>query len=182
MTPQDVLLQLMTENEWYIHDLLGNTPQECLYWQPDDKANPIGVLIWHVARACDVFLTRHINNQPPSDELWHKNLYADKTGYDPRGIGVLGWGMMTEYTPEQVEAIPQMSAEVLRAYYDDVMSAVRTYLKNTPIEKLEEPSLGYDGKQPNWFWVRHPLFDMARHIGEMHLIKGLWERQNPSDA
>lgn len=177
ITPQDVLLQLLAENDYYIHDILDNVPTDCLYWQADDNANSIGVLIWHVARACDVFMMQHINNEDAENELWFSKGWAEKADYDPRGIGVLGWGMMTEYTQEDIAAIPQMSTDILKGYYSDVSETIRAYLQNVTVETLEAQADGYEGKQTNWFWVRHPLFDMSRHVGEMMLIRGLWQRQ-----
>ena len=29
------------------------------------------------------------------------------------------------------------------------------------LELLDEPSIGFEGRQPNYFWVRHPLFDIT---------------------
>ena len=85
--------------------------------------------------------------------------------------------MLTGYTREEVEAIPHMSKDVLGGYYNQVSAAVRDYLNNTEMEELEKASIGFEGKQPNWFWVRHPLLDMTRHVGEMLALKGQWERK-----
>jgi hypothetical protein len=31
--------------------------------------------------------------------------------------------------------------------------------------------------QTDYFWVRQPLFDLTRHMGEILAIKGLWEQR-----
>jgi hypothetical protein len=85
--------------------------------------------------------------------------------------------MLTGYSREEVEAIPQMSKDVLGGYYNQVSEAIRDYLNKTEMEELEKPSIGFEGRQPNWFWVRHPLLDMTRHVGEMLALKGQWERE-----
>lgn len=51
-------------------------------------------------------------------------------------------------------------------------------LATTDIPTLSAKAPGYNGQQTNWFWVRHPLFDMTRHVGEMLALKGQWERQS----
>jgi hypothetical protein len=177
MKPQDVLLQLLDENDNWIHFIVKSLPQACLHWRPDAGANTIGILIWHVARAQDVFYTQHIKNMDAAEEIWFTGGWAEKTVYDPRGIGTHGWGMLTGYTPEDVAAIPIMTVDVLVGYYDEVSTAIREYVSNTPINILQELAPGHEGKQTNWFWIRHPLFDMTRHIGEMMALKGQWERQ-----
>lgn len=179
LTPQQVLLQLLDENDYYIRDLLDNAPPDCLHWQPDSQTNSIAVQVWHVARACDVFLTQHVHDHDATEEIWHTGGWAVASGYDPRGIGTNGWGMLTGYTAEEAAAIPRISAETLRGYYDAVSQAVRTTLQTISLATLETPAPGYGGKQPYWFWLRHPLFDMTRHIGEMLMLRSLWERQQP---
>lgn len=176
MKPQDVLLQLLEENERYIHNILQESPDECLHWRANDSANSIAHLIWHVARVCDVFYTQNIQNQPADQELWVKNGWQEKSDYTPFGLGVHGWGMLTRYTAEEVTAIPKMSKEVLLGYFDDICANTRDYLSNTELATLEKMSLGYNSEHSNWFWVRHPLFDMTRHVGEILSLKGLWEQ------
>ena len=44
------------------------------------------------------------------------------------------------------------------------------------LELLDEPPIGFEGRQPNYFWVRHPLFDMTRHVGELLAFKAMWDR------
>lgn len=175
MKPQDVLLQLLDENEGYIHNILKDSPDECLHWRVNDSANSIAHLIWHVTRICDVFYTQNIQDKSADQELWVVNGWQEKSGYAPLGLGVHGWGMLTRYTLDEVAAIPLMSKDVLLGYFDDVCANTREYLSNTDLITLEEMAVGYNGEHTNWFWVRHPLFDMTRHVGEMLSLKGLWE-------
>jgi hypothetical protein len=182
MKPQDVLLHLLNENDYYIRDILDTVPIEGLSWQPDEVANSLGVQIWHVARAHDVFFTQHVKGLEAAHEIWFADSWAERSGYDPRGLGTNGWGMLTGYTEEEAASIPAMDADVLRGYYNAVSGTIRAYLSETTVEELEAAAPGYEGKQTNWFWVRHPLFDMTRHVGEMLMLKGLWERQTHQPA
>ena len=45
------------------------------------------------------------------------------------------------------------------------------------LELLDEPPIGFEGRQPNYFWGRHPLFDMTRHVGELLAFKAMWDRR-----
>ncbi|MCB9451361.1 MAG: DinB family protein [Anaerolineaceae bacterium] len=181
MNPQDVLLQLLDENDRYIRDLLDNAPAACLHWRPDNQGNSIANLIWHVARAQDVFFTQHVGGLDAGQEIWGKGGWAAKSGYSPSGTGTHGWGMLTGYTPEEVAAIPPFTNDILRGYYDAVSATIREYLTMTDMTTLEAHAPGYNGQQTNWFWVRHPLFDMTRHVGEMLALRGQWERQIKAD-
>lgn len=177
MTRKTVLLELLDENTWYIHDVLKE-PAEGLHWTPDGEGNSIAVTIWHSTRGCDVFLTQHVFGKSAAEEVWFASGWDKKAGYDPRGVGTNGWGMVHGYTAEEVKAIPQMSPEVLKGYFDEVTAAVRDYLESTSDEVLDEMAPGFEGKQHNYFWVRHPIFDMTRHVGEVLALKEMWGRMH----
>ena len=177
MSRKDVLYELMSDNSRRVHDLLDNGPVEMLYWLPDGEGNNIAVTIWHTSRVSDLFLNQHVKGTTAVGELWFASGWAQKTGYDPRGIGTNGWGMLTGYSADEVKAIPRFRVEDLKGYYDEVMAHVRAYLEQTPDEVLDQTAVGYGGKQTNYFWIRHPLFDLTRHVGEMLAIKAMWERK-----
>lgn len=112
------------------------------------------------------------------DEIWIKSGWAIKAGYDPRGVGANGWGAVIGYTIEEVSRIPKMSPNLLLGYFDEVTACIRDYLEKTSEELLQGNSIGFDGKQTNYFWIRHPLFDLTRHVGEMLAIKAMWDRRS----
>lgn len=173
---QQALLDLLDENLAYVNWILDETPEECLHWLTDPGANSMSVTLWHCARALDVFKTLHVENLPDGEELWIKNGWVEKTGYDPRGIGTHGWGQLTGYTQAEVAAIPRFDEETLRQYTQEVLAEIKSYLVETPEEELMGLAPGYDGKQTRYFWIRHPLFDMARHLGEVLAIWEMWKR------
>lgn len=175
-SPQ-VLIELIQDNANRIHGLLENCNPDCLHWTPDKEANSIAVTIWHAARSCDVHMTQHILKQPTEAEIWFASGWANKVNYHPVGIGTYGWGIVTGYSVKEVRAIPTMNAQILGGYFDEVMEAVRNYLENTPDEILQEPSRGFESKQTNYFWIRHTLFDLTRHVGEMLAIQAMWSRK-----
>lgn len=177
MNGSQVLIELIQDNANRIYGILDTCNPNCLHWTPDREANSIAVTIWHATRACDVHMTQHILKQPAEAETWYASGWADKVGYKPHGIGTYGWGIVTGYSVKEVRLIPTMSAQVLSGYFDEVMSAVQTYLENTPDEMLNAPSLGFESKQTNYFWIRHTLFDLTRHVGEMLAIQAMWARK-----
>ena len=178
MSAKDVLSELFDENIRWVHWLLDESTEQGLHWQPDSQANSIAVTIWHVSRVFDVFLTQHIFSNSNKEEIWYRAGWSKKTGYDPHGIGTNGWGMLTGYTDEEVRQIPLFDKETLKNYFDAATEAVQIYLQTTNEEELLQPASGYEGKQSNYFWVRHPLFDLTRHVGEMLALKAMWERNH----
>jgi hypothetical protein len=177
VSKKEILFELLDDNIRRIHNLLKEAENDFLYWSPDGEANNIAVTIWHVTRAHDVFLTQHVLGRPADAEIWFRSGWMEKAGYDPRGSGANGWGMITGYTREEAAEIPRMDAGLLLGYFDETTASIRGYLEATPDELLDQASVGYEGKQTNYFWIRHPLFDMTRHVGEMLALKAMWNRR-----
>lgn len=89
-----------------------------LVWQPHADANSVGVTAWHVSRWLDVLATRAFSGRPAAADLWHTGGFRVATGYEPDGIGHLGLGTLTGYTPDEMRAVPAMPADLLEAYLD----------------------------------------------------------------
>ena len=66
------LLDLLYSVASMVHWTLDGMAQDVLRWQPDKEANNIAVTVWHFSRAFDVFKVRLFENQPATEELWHK--------------------------------------------------------------------------------------------------------------
>jgi hypothetical protein len=177
MQGKDLLLDLLEDNTKRVCQLLDEITDECLHWQPDSDANSIAVTLWHASRAFDVFMTQHIKGQPNEEEIWVRSGWAEKSGYDPRGLGTNGWGMLTGYSLDEMRQIPRFGKNILRGYYDEMMGAIQTYLDKTSEEELAQLAPGFEGRRTKFYWIRHPLFDLTRHVGEMLALKAMWERQ-----
>jgi len=85
--------------------------------------------------------------------------------------------MITGYTREEVEAIPQLTRGQMLGYLDDVYGMVKEYLSKTSIEKLLTPSEGFDGKYDNYQCIQMALLDNVRHLGEIIALKARWDRK-----
>lgn len=91
------------------------TPED-LSWRPHRDSNYITVTVRHIARWLDVTATRSFTGRPASADLWHTRGWRELTGYEPDGIGYLGLGTLTGYTPAQMRAVPVMDAAGLTDY------------------------------------------------------------------
>ena len=100
-----------------------------LGWRPHPDANDAGVTFWHIARWFDVLAaTRVVTAPTPAEQLWTRDGWQDRTGYDPQGIGYLGLGTLTGYTAEEMRAVPRLGAEATRDYFRATVDGLATVL------------------------------------------------------
>ena len=172
-----VLLSILEDSRKRYHWVVGELDDAALYWQPDPEANSIAITIWHVSRVFDVFLAQKLMAVPAAQELWFRNGWADRTGYDPRGLGVNDWGNLIGYTPDEVKAVPHLDGEQLLLYFDEAVTAFGNFIESMAVHELDEPSAGEKGHYRNFDWLKLGLLNMTRHIGEILAIKAMYERQ-----
>jgi DinB superfamily len=177
MNANDVLIDLLEDNRRRILRLLGTMSDQCVFWRPEADANNIAVTIWHMARIFDVFLTQQAKGDLSEEECWFHNGWAKQTGYDPRGLGLNGWGMLTEYTQDEVAAVPLLKKDQLLKYLNEVYDAVKEYLICMSMRKLLTPGSGLDRKYTKYQWIQMALLDNVRHLGEIYGIQARWSRQ-----
>src|SRR6266496_5737149 len=113
MTSVEMLADLVTTLANGIHKEVAGLSVPELTWRPDAEGNSIGVTVWHCSRGLDVLKVRFLKQQPAEAEQWYTQGWAEKTGYDHRGIGSGGLGMLSGYTQEDVAAIPVLPAAEL---------------------------------------------------------------------
>jgi hypothetical protein len=114
-----------------VRDRLQALDEDALEWRADDRGNNVRETVWHMARWVDV-LTRIIGGTQPSTERWFTDGWAQRTSYDPRGIGDDGLGALTGYTFEEVLAIPRLNASELVRYLDSVIGPLAQRLRALP--------------------------------------------------
>lgn len=114
-----------------VRDRVQRLDEDGLEWRADDRGNNVRETVWHMARWIDV-LTRSLGGTQPSTERWFTDGWAQRTGYDPRGIGDDGLGALTGYTFQQVLAIPRLNATELVRYLDSVIAPLAQRLRAFP--------------------------------------------------
>jgi hypothetical protein len=151
-----------------------------LHLRSDPAANSIAVTVWHMGRLMDVFLTQHVEGKPTDKECWIRNGWAERTGYDPCGLGSNDWGAVVGFTQEQVAEIPRFTQEQLLGYLNDVTDGFTSYVQNTPMEDLAEAAEGFDGHYTKYQVLSMALLDNVRHLGEIYALKGMWVGKSTS--
>lgn len=173
----EVMVDYLDDNLRRLKRGLQGIDEAGLHWQVDPAANSIAVILWHMGRLLDVFFTQHAAGLPSGEECWFRCGWAEATGYDPRGLGRDGWGTLNNYTPAEVAAMPRFSWDQAWGYLEDVARAVRDYLEATPMTLLAQPGAGFQGQYTRYQIISMALMDNVRHLGEILLIKSLYQRR-----
>lgn len=177
MTDLDLLAQLIDDIARDMRSEIEPLPLEDVSWSPGTQANSIGVSLWHMARGMDFLAVQVLQGKPVDDELWHTLGWCEKTGYNPRGIGYGGWGVVTGYSWEEVLAIPALSARELMEYLDQAAGAVSTQVRLLTPESAHQavPEL-MKGRLTYYQWVKEFYKGFQAHVGEMMAIKAMIAR------
>ncbi|MDQ2914966.1 MAG: DinB family protein [Chloroflexota bacterium] len=114
-----------------VREQLKSLEEDALEWRADDRGNNVRETVWHISRWIDV-LTRILSGTQPSTERWFTDGWAQRTSYDPRGIGDDGLGALTGYTFQEVLAVPRLNATELVRYLDSVIGPLAQRLRALP--------------------------------------------------
>ena len=176
MRDVELLADLVAKLARDVHAEIAELSPEGLAWQPDPEANNIGVTVWHFSRWLDMLAVQALANRSAAEELWQTRGWAARTGYDPRGIGYLGLGLLTGYTQAEVAAVPQLTAGHLLEYLDQACGALRERLLGLPSEALYQPTPGLGGKRKVYDLLTSILMGCFGHVGEIEALKAMRER------
>lgn len=144
-----------------------------LAWQPHPDANSAAVTTWHVARWLDLLATRVLPRPPLPTDLWHADGWHARTGYDPDGVGFLGLGALTGFTPEEMRAVPVMSAAQLATYLGQAVDALVAVLHALG-GAVNEPRAELGGSA--YQLVGSTLQGAFGHVGEIDALVSLRAR------
>jgi len=178
LSGSEVMVTILEDNRRRLKRAVGGLDDDALYWQPDPQSNSIGVTLWHMGRLLDVFLTQLVKGEPAENEQWFSQGWAERTGYDPRGIGRSGWGSLNDYTAAEVAQIPRLAVGQLLEHLDQVYDGVRTFIESTTMKDLTAAAPSFEGQFTKYQVLSMALLDNVRHLGEIYLLKSLRERAN----
>jgi len=176
LSGNEVMVDYLDDNLRRLKRTLAGITDDCLHWQSDPESNSIATNLWHMGRILDVFFTRLALGLPSHEERWIAGGWAEKTGYDPRGLGRDGWGSVNEYSREEVAAMPKFDLVLLLDFIAEVYDTVRAYISDTPSKSLAAPAPGFEGQFTQYQVISMALADNIRHLGEIRLIQSLWGR------
>ena len=165
MNGVDVVREVLGRVATAVPGVLDGLSAQDLLVRPGPDANPIGWLVWHLARVEDA----HVADVLEQDQLWETGPWAASMGLEPDPSNS-GYG----HTTEQVAAIRSPGTEVLQDYFDQVRARAEQYLDRLSDEDLDRVvDRAYD--PPVTLGVRLVSIaeDGLQHIGQAAYVKGL---------
>jgi hypothetical protein len=142
--------------------------EEELCAAPDPGANPIGWLVWHLARVQD----HHVAELLGTEQIWVGGDWARRCGLEPDPSNT-GYG----HSPEEVRAVRPESPGVLVDYLGAVQVRTTEMLQGLVSEDLDRVV------DPRWdppvtVGVRlvSVADDCLQHAGQAAYVRGLLER------
>lgn len=161
-----------------IHDdvpsVLDGLSADELLWRPDDAANPIGWLVWHLTRQQDIQIAHLAKLRSPWLTTWQERFGL------PYERNASGYGM----TSAEVGAYDVTDPELLIGYQDATYELTAAWLDE--IDALD------GGADAEWARVIDRAYtppvtvavralsvfdDAAKHLGQAEYVKGLVQRR-----
>lgn len=143
--------------------------EDGLAWRPDEEANPIGWLVWHLARQQDA----QVAALAGTDEVWGRDGgWGERAGL-PFPLQENGYGM------DAVDvARVRLDAATLLGYLDEVQAASETYLRSLAPDRLDDV-VDEDWDPPVTRGARlvSVVDDAVQHAGQAAYVRGLLERR-----
>jgi len=132
---------------------------------PGDGANPIGWLVWHLARVED----SHVAELLEADQLWRTGDWAGRFGLDPDPSNT-GYG----HSPDEVAAVRPGGPDALVDYLEAAHARTCAFLEGLAPGDLDRIV------DPNWdppvtMGVRLVSIadDCLQHVGQAAYVRGL---------
>jgi hypothetical protein len=184
-TSAETLADLLLELHQRVSNHIGGLSLEELGWQPDPGANSVGVTVWHFTRWLDVISVRLLDGLDSDSELWFENGWAGKTGYDPRGLGEGGLGVLTGYTMAEVLEVPTLSAAQLIEYQRQAVMRLHPQVVKLDADALSGDAAGHEvmtararvtGSKDTYGWLKLILVGSFQHLGEVAALLAMRRR------
>ena len=139
--------------------------EEALCAAPEPGANPIGWLVWHLARVQD----HHVAELHDTEQIWVGGDWARRCGLEPDPSNT-GYG----HSPQEVEAVQPESAEVLLRYLDEVQGRTTAMLEGLGPDDLDRV-VDRRWDPPVTLAVRLVSIadDSLQHLGQAAYVRGL---------
>jgi hypothetical protein len=168
MEANEVLIESFARVREHVHGVLNGIDDRWLTRTPVDGVNPIGWLIWHIARGQDLQIAMLVDEE----QEWVTGNWSPRFGLDPDPRNI-GYG----HTPEQVAAVRPESAQVLVDYYDAVWARTRSVLDSVTTADLDRV-VDENWDPPVTMGVRlvSIVDDDVQHAGQAWYLRGLLER------
>lgn len=160
-----LLLELYGRIPPLARDAVDGVPVDRLNEPPRDGANPIGWLIWHLARVQD----HHVAELLDVDQVWVDGDWAGRFGLEPDPANI-GYG----HSAAEVLEVRPADADALLDYLDAVDQRTRAILQDLAPADLDR-IVDHRWTPPVTLGVRlvSIVDDSLQHAGQAAYVRGL---------
>jgi len=164
MTPAALLAELFGRIVTSAEAAVDGLTDDQLAARPGDTANPIGWLVWHLARVQD----DHVAEVAGIEQVYTAQGYAERFGL-PFDDGAIGYGQSSEEVG-QVRADAALLTDYLRA----VHAQTTGYLAGLEPEDLDRVvDEGWDPPVTLGVRLASVVNDDLQHVGQAAYVRGL---------
>jgi hypothetical protein len=165
----ELLIDLFGRVAEHVHDVLDGLAHEHVDVAPGDEANPIGWLLWHLARVEDA----QVAELAGVDQVWTDGAWPQRFGVPPDPTNT-GYG----HTPAEVATIRPESVAALGEYYDAVAARTRELLERTMEHDLDRVvDVRWDPPVTMGARLISIADDCIQHAGQASYVRGLLEHR-----
>ena len=151
-----------------VHQVADGLTEEQLAQRVGPQANPVGWLLWHLARVQDSAVAA-MGGTP---EVWTTDGWAERVA-PPYAATDTGYG----HSPEQVGQLRVASPDLLTGYLDAVTRATLDHLERLSDDELDRVvDEAYDPPVTAAVRLVSVLADDLQHAGQAAYVRGLLER------
>ena len=165
----DLLVDAFGRGREVVHGVVGGCSAEMLAYRPDDDANSIAWLVWHLTRIQD----DHVADAADTEQVWTAGGWAKRFAL-PFDRSATGYG----HGPDDVAAVRVPSGDLLTGYHDVVHDRTIEYvgqLTDRDLARIVDESWS----PPVSLAVRlvSVISDDLQHAGQAAFIHGVLQRR-----
>jgi hypothetical protein len=169
MNTAELLTEAYGRIQEVVHSAVDGLTADELAALPEDGANPVGWLVWHLARVQD----DHVAGAAGRDQVWTADGWDERFGL-PFPAGDIGYGQ----SAEQVAQVQVTDPALLTGYYDAVHAATLDYLGGLTDDDLDQV-VDERWDPPVTLGVRlvSVIGDDLQHAGQAAYVRGVLLRR-----
>lgn len=164
MKTSELLIDAHSRIQEVVHEVVEGLDDKALAARPDETANSIAWLVWHLTRVQDDHL---------ADAGGYEQVYTAGGWHERLGLPLDAADTGYAHTSDQV-ALVQLSAEQLLGYYDAVHARTVEFLQSVTDDSLDR-IVDRRWDPPVTLGVRlvSVINDCDQHAGQAAYVKGL---------
>jgi hypothetical protein len=168
---RDLLIDSFNRIRELVVELTDGLTEETVSYRPDDDANSIGWLVWHLTRTQD----DHVADLAGIEQVWPNWRERFALPFSERDTG---WG----HTRKEVAAV-HPTGDLLAGYHADVHRLTMNYLESITTEELDRVvDTRWDPPVTASVRLVSVLSDTLQHAGQAAYVQGLAERRTRSNS